>query len=143
MFPGALGGDLFAQPAEISVRNHALGSGAFVINATARLDVDQQAQNMTDTGCPIGPISGGFFIAIITPQGEYLSEPLRSGEGEVIADLNFTLISTRKMLMDSSGHHSRRELLSLMVDRTPSAHLHDRFEHRAEAAPEHADDVRI
>ena len=111
------------------MRNHALESGAFVVNATAWLDADQQAQIMADTGCPIGPISGGFFTAIVSPQGEYLGEPLRSGEGEVIADLDFSLINIRKILMDASGHYSRPELLSLMVDRTPSAHLHDRFEH--------------
>ena len=131
MFPGSFGGDLFAQQTEISVRNHALESGAFVVNATAWLDADQQAQIMADTGSPIGPISGGHFTAVITPQGEYLGEPLRSGEGEVIADLDFSMIHTRKILMDASGHYSRPELLSLLVDRTPSAHLHDRFEHHA------------
>jgi nitrilase len=131
MFPGSFGGDLFAQQTEISVRNHALESGAFVVNATAWLDADQQAQIMADTGSPIGPISGGHFTAVITPQGEYLGEPLRSGEGEVIADLDLSLINTRKVLMDASGHYSRPELLSLLVDRTPSAHLHDRFEHHA------------
>jgi nitrilase len=132
MFPGSFGGDLFAQQAEISVRNHALESGAFVVNATAWIDPDQQAQIVADTGAPIGPISGGFFTAIITPQGEYLGEPLRSGEGEVIADLDFSLINTRKILMDASGHYSRPELLSLMVDRTPTAHLHDRAHTSAE-----------
>src|SRR5277367_3021382 len=79
MFPGSFGGDLFAQQTEISVRNHALESGAFVVNATAWLDADQQAQIMADTGSPIGPISGGHFTAVITPQGEYLGEPVRSG----------------------------------------------------------------
>ena len=118
-------------------------SGAFVVNATAWLDADQQAQIMADTGCPIGPISGGFFTAILSPQGEYLGEPLRSGEGEVIADLDFSLINIRKILMDASGHYSRPELLSLRVDRTPRAHLHDRFEHLADAVPEDADDVRV
>jgi aliphatic nitrilase len=140
MFPGSFGGDLFAQQAEISVRNHALESGAFVVNATAWIDDDQRAQIVADTGGPIGPISGGFFTAIISPQGEYLGEPLRSGEGEVVADLDFTLISTRKILMDASGHYSRPELLSLMVDRSPTAHLHDRAQHPSD--PEEADHER-
>jgi nitrilase len=44
------------------------------------------------------------FTAIITPQGDLLGEPLRSGEGEVIGDLDFALIDKRKAFMDSSGH---------------------------------------
>lgn len=139
MWPGSFAGDLFAQQAEISVRNHALESGAFVVNATAWLDADQQAQIMADTGCPIGPLSGGCFTAIITPHGQLLGDPVRTGEGDVIANLDFSLIDARKSQMDASGHYSRPELLSLLVDRTPRAHLHDRFEEPATAEVEETD----
>ena len=126
MYPGSFGGDLFSEQTEINTRQHALEAGCFVVCATAWLDQDQQAQIMRDTGCPAGPISSGCFTAIISPQGVLLGEPLRSGEGVVIADLNFALIDERKRLMDSHGHYGRPELLSLSIDRTPAAYMHER-----------------
>ncbi len=142
MFPGSFGGPLFAEQTELSVRNHALESGRFVVNATAWLDADQHAQIMADTGAPIGPISGSF-TAIVSPLGELLGEPLRSGEGEVIADLDFSLIDKRKAKMDASGHYSRPELLSLLVDRRETAHVHEQVETQASAIDAEVDRVRI
>jgi aliphatic nitrilase len=72
---GGVGGEV------VDIRQHALEAGCFVVCATAWLVADQQARIMQDTGCVIGPISGGCFTAIVSPEGGLLGTPLRSGEG--------------------------------------------------------------
>lgn len=44
----------------------------------------------------------------------------------VVADLDLALITKRKRMMDSVGHYSRPELLSLLIDRTAKPTTVDR-----------------
>jgi nitrilase len=124
MFPGSLVGNIFAEQIAVTIRHHALESGCFVVNATGFLDADQVQTLSSGTGLSKA-LTGGCFTSIVSPEGVLLAAPMTDGEGIVLADLDLSLIVKRKRLMDSVGHYSRPELLSLLVDRRPHPHLHD------------------
>lgn len=118
-FPGSLVGPVFADQIEVTIRHHALEAGCFVVNATGWLS-DAQIESITPDEKLQGALRDGCNTAIISPEGKHLAEPLRQGEGLVVADLDFALIDKRKRMMDSVGHYARPELLSLSINDQPA-----------------------
>lgn len=114
-FPGSLVGPIFREQIEVTMRHHALEAGCFVVNATGWLTEEQIASIHPDPALQKG-LRDGCMTCIVSPEGRHLAEPLTTGEGMVIADLDMRLITKRKRMMDSVGHYARPELLRLIHD---------------------------
>lgn len=118
-FPGSMVGQIFGDQIEVTMRHHALESGCFVVNATGWLTPEQK-QQITPAENLQKVLSGGCYTAIISPEGVPLCDPIREGEGMAIADLDFSLITKRKRMMDAVGHYARPDLVQLHLNQQPA-----------------------
>jgi aliphatic nitrilase len=119
-FPGSMVGKVFADQIDAAIRHHAAEAGCFVVNATGWLR-DDQVNTLAPDEARRKALRGGCHTAIVSPEGQYLADPLTHGEGMVVADMDMAIVLKRKRMMDSIGHYARPEFLSLNLDDRPTA----------------------
>jgi aliphatic nitrilase len=135
-FPGSMVGQIFADQIAATIRHHALESGCFVVNSTGWLTDDQIASITPDTKLQ-GALRGGCYSAIISPEGVPLCDPIIAGEGMAIAELDPSLVTKRKRMLDSVGHYARPDIFSLLIDREPRVNVRSKAPSSTESLLEH------
>jgi nitrilase len=95
MYPDSFAGELFAEQMQVNIRQHALEAGCFRCQrhrvAGRRSAGQGHERRRTQPWTDLRRLLHRDRLA-----GRSIGEPIHSGEGVVIADLDFALIDRRK-----------------------------------------------
>jgi nitrilase len=102
---------------DLTSRFVAFEGQVFVVASSSYLGEDER-----DFYCEIDPSLkgklevGGGVAGIISPFGEYVSEPLINKEGIAYGEIDLELILESKHLLDNVGHYARWDVTSLLLN---------------------------
>jgi len=103
---------------DAAVRHYAFEGQSFVINSTAVL-TEEIIEALGKGGSVDQLKPGGGYSAIVAPGGKYLAGPEPEKETILYADLDFDEIIDWNMMVDSSGHYARPDVVQLLLRREP------------------------
>ncbi|MEU4193808.1 carbon-nitrogen hydrolase family protein [Kribbella sp. NPDC026611] len=95
---------------QATMRHIALEGRCFVVSAN---------QYLTDTSTTPATVLINGGSTIISPLGEILAGPLRTGEGVLVAELDLAELDRGYFDFDSVGHYARPDIFTLTVDESP------------------------
>jgi aliphatic nitrilase len=108
---------------DAAARHYAFEAQAFVLNVSSVLTPEVLAALGESAAGKLGP--GGGSSAIISPRGDILAGPMGDEEGILYAELDSSLITKIKTVVDSAGHYARPDVVRLEIDRRPQKPIVD------------------
>jgi predicted amidohydrolase len=112
---GLWAGHGFVKPTmDFSSRQYAFEGQVFVIAASLYINEDMVPDSFPLKKYTKWDFPGGS--GIISPRGEYLAGPLYDKEGILYAEIDMDMIIRSKAVIDSVGHFSRPDILSLKIN---------------------------
>lgn len=101
---------------DLTSRYIAFEGQMFVIASSAHMSEDEyDFYQKLDPSLADSISVGGGFAGIISPFGDYVSEPIRNEEGIAYGEINLEKILDSKHLVDSVGHYARGDVTKLIV----------------------------